>query len=139
MTYSNILVCLDLRHRDAEALLSRAARLIAPGGNITALTVVELGTFDDARDSVASLLEEEFRSRTAHLERLCKSAGLEDADVRVLSGKAGKEIADFARQHGTELVVMGDHGEQRSRPLLGSTAEAALRWLECDALVVRTG
>lgn len=137
MIYANIVVCLDLRYHEAALLLRRGGDLLAPGGRLTALTVVELGTFDDAREAVASLVEEEYNIRSAHLARLCAEAGLADAERRVQVGKAAEEIAGFARNNGCDLVVMGEHGQRSWRPRLGSTVDAALRSLDCDALVIK--
>jgi universal stress protein A len=140
MIYRNVLVCLDLRSREASALVQRAAELAAADGAVTALSVIELGTFDDARDAVGSLVEDEYWSRSAHLERLCAAAGQPQADRRVVVGRAASQIAEFAREHGCDLVVLGEHGEDgagaRRRPL-GSTADAVLKRLDCDALVVK--
>jgi nucleotide-binding universal stress UspA family protein len=144
MPYHNILVCFDLRSREAELLLRRAADLRNADGRMTVLSVIEIGTFDDSRDAVASLVEEEYNTRTAHLERLCKLAGCPETDGRVLVGKAADQIAAFARSTGCDLVVMGEHDQPgagwsaSSAGRLGSTADTALMLLECDALVVRT-
>ncbi|MFW6093170.1 MAG: universal stress protein [Pseudomonadota bacterium] len=135
--YEHILICLDLRYRESELLLRRGAALVAAGGRVSVLSVVEVGTFDAAREAVASLIEEEYHARSAHLARLCAAAGLSDADLRVVAGQAASEIARFAREAGVDLVVMGEHGERSDHRRLGSTADTALRQLECDALVVR--
>jgi nucleotide-binding universal stress UspA family protein len=138
MEYRNILVCLDLRSREAPRLLQRAATLLAGGGRVTAVTVIETGTFDDARDAEGSLLEDEYWSRSAHLARLCAEAGQPDAQGRVLVGDAATEIAAWAREQRCDLVVLGDHGPRPARPLQTSTIDDALRLLGCDALVVKT-
>jgi len=95
MHYRNILVCPDLRSREAPRLLQRAATLLACGGQVTAVTVtvIETGTFDDAWVAKASPLEDEHWSRTAHLARLCAESGQPDAQGRVLVGDAATEIA----------------------------------------------
>lgn len=137
MEYQNILVCLDLRSGEAAQLLTRAARLAARDGQITALTVIETGTFDDAREADAAL-EDEYWSRSAHLARLCSEVGQPGARGRVLVGDAASQIAAWAREQHCDLVVLGDHGPRTGRPLQTSTVDAALRQLCCDALVVKT-
>ncbi|MEQ8486710.1 MAG: universal stress protein [Pseudomonadales bacterium] len=136
MAYSNIAVCLDLRSREADRLLHRAAALLDGGGAMSALTVIEIGSFDADREAVASLIEEEFWSRSAHLTRTCKEAGHPAVDTRVLVGGAADQISAFVEQHGCDLVVLGNHSDTRPRPRLGSTSDAVVQRVSCDALVV---
>jgi nucleotide-binding universal stress UspA family protein len=138
VAYRHAAVCIDLRSVEARQLLHRAASLVGGDGRLSAVTVIEVGTFDDLRDAVASLIEEEYLSRSAHLARLCAEAGCPDAEQRVLVGKAAAEIASYADHSSCDLVVLGEHHDRAVRPRLGSTADATLRLLRCDALVVRT-
>lgn len=139
VVYRYPLVCVDFRSVEAQRLLARAASLGGgDDGRLAVVTVIEVGTFEDDQDAVASLVEEEYNARSAHLERLCSDAGHPGAERRVLVGKAAAEIADCARQLGCDLVVLGEHEQDRRPPGLGSTADALLKRLSCDALVVRT-
>lgn len=107
-------------------------------GRLSVVTVVEVGTFDAEREAVGSLIEDEHSVRSAHLERLCETTGSGTADRRVLVGKVSAEIAAHAGGHGCDLVVLGEHEDRPSRPGLGSTTDATVRLLACDALVVKT-
>lgn len=136
MAYRHALVCIDFRSTEARRLLERAVDLLSADGRLSAVSVIEVGTFDEDRDAVATLVEEEFQARSAHLARWCADAGHPDAEQQVLVGKPAAQIAAYAGDNGCDLVVMGPHEGGRRPPGLGSTAEAAMRHLGCDVLVV---
>lgn len=136
MAYRHAVVAVDLRSAQSHRLLERAASL-APGGRLSVLAVIEVGTFDEDREAVGSMIEEEFSACTAHLARICEQAGVGHAHQRVLVGKAPAHIAAFARDEACDLVVLGQHEDRWDRPGIGSTTDATLRQLRCDALVVR--
>ncbi len=135
--YRHTLVCIDFKSVEADRLLRHAAALLDDGGRLCALTVIEAGSFDEDREGVASLIEEEHGARSAHLARLCAQAGVDGAEQRVLVGRVAEAIAGYAGDHGCDLVVLGEHENGGRPPGLGFTADAVLRLLRCDALVVR--
>lgn len=56
----------------------------------------------------------------------------------VLVGPVAKSIGDFAWEKDADMIVVGTHGRQGlARVLLGSTAEALLRRVDCQVLAVR--
>lgn len=136
--YRHAVVCIDFQAVEAARLLERAASLLGSGGRLSAISVIEVGSFESDADSVAALVEEEFNTRSAHLARLCREAGHPEAEQRVLVGKAAREIVAYVQQGECDLAVMGEHEGARDPRPLGSTADATLRLLHCDALVVRT-
>jgi universal stress protein A len=53
------------------------------------------------------------------------------------SGVPARQIVDYARRSGVDLIVMGTHGRTGfSHALLGSVAEAVMRHAPCEILVV---
>lgn len=53
-------------------------------------------------------------------------------------GHYGKGIAGYAREHGADLLVLGNQGRTNLRyALVGSTAERVLTELPCSALVIK--
>ena len=53
-------------------------------------------------------------------------------------GRVAEEICRYAREHGTDLVVIGSHGRSGwQRWLLGSVTERVMRLSPCPVLVVR--
>jgi nucleotide-binding universal stress UspA family protein len=54
-------------------------------------------------------------------------------------GSPGLEIAKWADQHGTDLIVMGSHGYSAVKGLIfGSVAQKVLAWTTVPVLAVRT-
>jgi nucleotide-binding universal stress UspA family protein len=73
-----------------------------------------------------------------HIEELIKKAGAQGAHAVVLTGNPGMEVADYAKRHNTELIVVTSHGSHgMKRFLLGSTAERIIRHAHCSVLVLR--
>jgi len=61
-----------------------------------------------------------------------------DTEIETPQGPAGEVVAQVARKHAAELIVVGTHGHTGiSRFLLGSVATAILRHAPCDVLVCR--
>lgn len=62
-----------------------------------------------------------------------------DIHVDVVVGDPGSEIANFARQHQIELIVMPSHGRAGlARLLIGSVAERVTRTAHCPVLILRS-
>ena len=57
--------------------------------------------------------------------------------VHFLRGKPAAEIRNLAAELGTDLLVIGSHGHNPIRAVLGSTANAVLHGIHCDVLTVR--
>jgi len=58
-------------------------------------------------------------------------------EIALLSGRAAREIAKYARDKGIDLIVISTHGRTGvSRALLGSVAEAVVRLSPCFVLTV---
>jgi nucleotide-binding universal stress UspA family protein len=69
-------------------------------------------------------------------------AEAEQAGVRVdgaeVAGEPERAIADYANQHGFDLVVMGTHARTgREHMLTGSVAESTVRLARCPVMVVQ--
>jgi nucleotide-binding universal stress UspA family protein len=61
-----------------------------------------------------------------------------DTEIETPHGPPGEAVAQVARHHAAELIVVGTHGHTGiSRFLLGSVATAILRHAPCDVLVTR--
>lgn len=58
--------------------------------------------------------------------------------TKILVGKPGHEIADYAGSIGADLIVIPSHGYHGvKRLVLGSVAEKVIRYAECSVLVLR--
>lgn len=57
---------------------------------------------------------------------------------KVLVGDPGLSVADYAKDHGAELIVISSHGHTGlTRLMLGSVAERVVRLAHCPVLVLR--
>lgn len=86
------------------------------------------------------LYEAELRkSARESLEQTVADRVPEDIDVetKIESGVPKDTIADFARDHGIDLIVMSTHGRSGlSRVMLGSVAETTIRTSTVPILVI---
>jgi nucleotide-binding universal stress UspA family protein len=73
-----------------------------------------------------------------HLTRLAKSLGEGiRVETALLSGWAGRNIVDYARDKRIDLIVLGTHGRTGlSHAILGSVAETVVRLAPCPVLTV---
>ncbi len=80
--------------------------------------------------------------RTDHVQKYAKEEfakhQIEGVVFETLVGDPGIKIADFAKEKGTELIVIPSHGYSGlTRLALGSVAERVLRHAPCPTLVLR--
>ena len=59
--------------------------------------------------------------------------------LHILHGSPAHEIHRFAKENGSQLIVIGTHGQRGLQLLLGSTANSVLHGAGCDVLSVRIG
>ena len=140
--YRNVLAAIELTEHPANLVLTHAREFIAEGGSLSAIHVVEPQyvqySFDPTfKGTLSESLEQgALRLAAARLAELCEPHGI-DADHRyVMLGRAADRIHEIARQ-GFELIVIGSHGQEGLRRLLGSTANAVLHDAPVDVATVR--
>ena len=134
--YKNILVPIALNHgaKTAEAL-DVARKLLADGGTMTALTVMEA-----IPPYVAQYLPDEQEAKAhseVHAALVAELGGVEDAKVDVVTGHAGRTILEYAEEHGADLIVIASHRPGLQDYFLGSTAARVVRHAPCAVHVVR--
>jgi universal stress protein A len=73
------------------------------------------------------------------LRELATQAGVGNSRVEVLASPstASREIPEFAKRDGADLVIAGSHGRHGLGRFLGSTADGIRHRARCDVLVVR--
>jgi len=144
--YQKILVAVDLSSE--SELVLRKAQLIAgpeadvhvvyvqePMDNVYVGIVPQSAAFSGLGDLEAQLGEE-------LKEKLAALGGdfeLPADHLHILHGSPAHEIHRFAKQFGTQLIVIGTHGQSGLQLLLGSTANSVLHGAGCDVLSVRIG
>jgi nucleotide-binding universal stress UspA family protein len=112
------------------------------GAQLHLLHVVDEVIYPDFYPPVipsGSSITEELRDQS--LERMkTLLSGFEDTDaaVHVRAGRAAPEIADFAKDHDADLVVIASHGLAGiSHVLLGSVTEQLIRRAPCPVFTVK--
>ena len=73
-------------------------------------------------------------------EQLAKQAtklGIPAEQQWIECGTPNHDIVRFAQEHDVDLIVVGSHGRQGLKALLGSSAKAILNHAQCDVLAVK--
>jgi len=144
--YHKILVAVDLS--DESDMVLKKAQLIAgpdadmhlvyvqePMDNVYVGIVPQSAAFSGLGDLEAQLGEELKEKLTV----LGSKFNIAVENQHILNGSPAHEIHHFSESHGTELIVIGTHGQKGFQLLLGSTANAVLHGSGCDVLSVRIG
>lgn len=145
-TYQKILVAVDLS-AESELVLKKA-KLIAdskadihvvyvqePMDNVYVGIVPQSAAFSGLGDLEAQL-GEELKEKLAALGENHK---VPSDHLHILHGSPANEIHRFAKENGSQLIVIGTHGQRGLQLLLGSTANSVLHGAGCDVLSVRIG
>ena len=134
--YSNILVPIALDHDTAtQESFAIAKRMLADGGTITALHVME-----ELPPYVAQQLPLGQRDQQqADFKSALSAAGTDipGAKTALVIGHAGRSILDFAKSDKSDCIVIASHRPGLQDYLLGSTAARVVRHAQCAVHVLR--
>jgi len=145
-TYQKILVAVDLSS-ESKLVLQKAQQIAGPDADLHVVYVQEpmdnvyvgivpqSAAFSGLGDLEAQLGEE----LKEKLSALGDKFGLPPERLHILHGSPAHEIHRFAKEHASELIVIGTHGQRGLQLLLGSTANSVLHGARCDVLSVRIG
>jgi len=145
-TYQKILIAVDLSNE--SKLVLQKAQLVAgpdadmhvvyvqePMDNVYVGIVPQSAAFSGLGDLEAQL-GEELKDK---LNALGEKFNLPSDHLHILHGSPAHEIHRFAKDNGSQLIVIGTHGQRGLQLLLGSTANSVLHGAGCDVLSVRIG
>lgn len=134
--YKNILVpvAFDEEHDNQAAFL--AARALADdGAAFTVLHAMESIPTYALTQIPAEILA---KSRDDLTHRLTQAAhALPGAKTALVSGHAGREIVEYAREHGVDCIVLASQQPGLGHFFLGSTADWVVRHARCSVHVIR--
>jgi nucleotide-binding universal stress UspA family protein len=133
---NSILIPVALDHEPlAVQKIASARSLLAPGGRITLLTVLEqIPSF--AAEFVTVKSENHLTNRI--MEKLKSVAGdATDIDCMVTTGKPGVRIPAVATEINADLIIVGAHNPGAMDYFLGSTASRVVRRASCSVYVLR--
>lgn len=146
-TFERILACHDGSPRSGKVVewAQHVARLhhakvivasIAPAPNAAFYTPLLGGYYADVTADYARA-EESLREIAEDAAAMLRDRGV-DAEGVSFSGSPARELANVARTHHADLVILGAHGGGGvSRVLLGSVAESLAGSVEASILVAR--
>jgi nucleotide-binding universal stress UspA family protein len=135
-----LLVAVDLSEHSRAALHVAGGIAHQFGAALEVLYVWAAPFYDADEHFDAELFERIRQSARADLDEFVRSAGLPEAlavEVHIASGAPGERIAERISASTPDLLVLGSHGHGGfKRLVLGSVAEATVRYATCAALVV---
>jgi nucleotide-binding universal stress UspA family protein len=103
-------------------------------------TVHGLGPGVTARGPLTATVGEQVRAGERLLEQMTEQTGLEDGELRVVSGFAAERLADLADEENAELIVVGSRGRGAFKAaFLGSVSTSLIGVARCPVLVVPPG
>jgi nucleotide-binding universal stress UspA family protein len=133
--YRNILVPVALDHeRDISAALGVARKLSAPGGTVTALTVVEAMPAYVLAQMPEGQSE---RNLAVAAEQLASLIGTGEVRCVAVAGHPARSILDHAAAQDVDCIVIASHRPGLQDYFLGSTAARVVRHAPCAVHVVR--
>ncbi|MFK7793054.1 MAG: universal stress protein [Devosiaceae bacterium] len=134
--YTNILIPVALDHETLIApKVARAREMLAPGGKITLVTVLE-----NISGFVAEFVtvKSENHLTTEVRKKLDSVAdGADDIVADVITGKPGVEVARYAEDKNMDLIIIGSHAPGATDYVLGSTTARVVRKAKCSVLIIR--
>lgn len=141
--YKKILVAVDFSDA-VDAVIKRAVDVAKRNHtHFTLLHVLEYVppmdvSYESAMTSSWAVDEEALLKRAKDgLNELCEKHKLKEVTPVVVVGGAKYEICSYAREHKSDLIILGAHGRHGIRLLLGSTANGVLHEMPCDVLAVK--
>jgi len=146
--YTNILIATDGSDVSRHAAEHAIALAKALGGSARAIFVIDTRTFPGTHPIVPESMAPHYFSL---LEEMRKAGEVAVGDVREAAEKDGVSVATdvvegtpaasmlkYAKDNGSDLIVMGTHGRSGfAALLLGSTAHAVVHGAEIPVLLVR--
>ena len=142
--YERILIAVDLSS-ESDQVMQKASLVNGPG------VVTHLVFVQEPMDNVyvgivpqsaaySGLGELEVQLRKEYMRKLNdlgETYHVPPDHRHILNGSPAREIHNFAKEHRSQLIVIGTHGQKGLQLLLGSTANSVLHGAQCDVLSVR--
>ena len=138
--YRRILAAIDLT-QDSRAVVDRACEIARAGnGSVHLLHVLEIVPIEPMSDSLVLLMQidQQMMARASQqMQALTRELGMPPEAGSVESGSAKNEILRYAREQGSDLIVLGCRERHGLSILLHRTEDSVLHGAPCDVLAVR--
>jgi len=138
--YQKMLVAIDLTEEAPQVLDKAKAMQAAHGADLLLVHVVEPVGYAYGGDIPMDLTElQDQLDKAAHeqLKKYGEQYGIPEDHQVVTVGRPESEIHRLAKEHDTDLVIVGSHGRKGLQLLLGSTANGVLHGTVCDVLAIK--
>ena len=134
--YNHILVPVSFdEERDSTPAIGLANALLAPGGKVTFLHVIE-----EVPAYAVSYLTDEYLNevRQSLLAGLDEMAGkVMNGEGEIVTGHSGRTILEYAENRDVDLIIIASHRPGVQDYFLGSTAARVVRHANCAVHVMR--
>ncbi len=141
--YKNILIAIDFSE-SADQVIERALDIARRNNAGTSLLHVvdhlpPLGFGEEPLIAPDWMIPEQqlLDQAKKSLDNFARKHSLQDHEQLVALGTPHVEVVRIADEKNIDLIVVGSHGRQGVRLLLGSTANGVLHHANCDVLAVR--
>jgi universal stress protein A len=137
--YKNILVATDLHDKDGLPAPKTAIALAKQyDSKVTIISVApKIPTYmGPGLNSMVSLKNRMLQEAEAKIAYLKKHIDF-PAEYMTAYGVVAQEIVKAAKKMNADLIVIGSHGHQGVRKILGSTVSMVLNDAPCNVMVVR--
>ncbi|MGI2034417.1 universal stress protein [Rhizobium panacihumi] len=135
--YEKIIVAIDTAEMDkGERILTRGMRMLAPGGMLILVNVVEdIPSYISVSDPI-DLAVAARKDADARLAQLCEQLGV-NAVIEIRQGAAAREILAAAEDNRADLIMVASHVPDVSNYFIGATADRIVRHAKCSVLIDR--
>lgn len=134
--YNHVVVPVSFdEDRDAAGAMEIAGAVLAEGGRITLLHVIEQIPAYATSYLPAHYLDDRHAAIQEELDKLAKD--VPNAMGVVVDGHSGRTILDWSNEHNADCIVIASHRPGMQDLLLGSTAHYVVRHAKCAVHVVR--
>lgn len=141
--YKNIILALEFNPKADKSLIETAQYMAEKtNAKITLVHVVEgPGSYGSAAYGVINIVNEIEKDLLKHaavaMEKMAAKLNIPKKNQVLMIGSAKFVILEAAEKVNADLIVVGSHGREGVRALIGSTANAVLHGAKCDVLAVR--
>lgn len=138
--YQKIVIATDGSEKNLSAVIEGVMIARSTGAKLQVVYVIDTkplttGVIEDSYASMYDSLRDEGQLALSQVKDL---AGDLDAETFLLTGKPASEVIRFAKEQGSDLLVIGTQGKSGlGKLILGSVAESIIRTAPCSVLVVR--
>jgi len=139
--FKTVLLAVELIPENDQSIISKAEEIVKEfNAKLHLIHVVEHVNSYGAAYGVAVGADIEqvlIENAKKDMQALAEKHGIAKEAQWVQVGSAGQTILESAEKINADLIIIGSHGRQGLRLLLGSTANAVLHGAKCDVLAVR--